>query len=156
MTPLLSRLSPALEPFTAVVFTNKSTYHLPSVLPDFTGIVRTKTSKDISGLPSCLSTLSSNMDTGGPSRLGGPSDQGSQGNDDSKKKGKEREDPDRFRPDPSKECKGDGGSETPGPDDGNDKARNAQISFQVTSQLCERTAPGFQDLQVRGVLTIEV
>jgi hypothetical protein len=64
MAPFLLRLLPALGQFTAVVFTNKSTYHLPSTLPDFTEIVRISTRRTAHALPSCFS-LPSNMDTGG-------------------------------------------------------------------------------------------
>jgi hypothetical protein len=153
MAPFLSRLLPALGQFTAVVFTNKSTYHLPSTLPDFTEIVRISTRRTAHALPSCFS-LPSNMDTGGVLSVGAPSGQGSNGKDDSRKKGKEREERDRFMPDPSEEGNGNGGPKSPGPESG--EARDAQITFQVTTHLCQRSDPSFQDLRVRGALMTKV
>jgi hypothetical protein len=88
------------------------------------------------------------MDTGGVLSVGAPSDQGSDGKDDSREKGKEREereDPDRFIPDPSKKGNGDGGLKSPGPESG--EARDAQITFQVTTHLCQRSDPIFKTLE---------
>jgi len=64
-------------------------------------------------------------------RMGGPSGQSSNGKDDSesRRKGKEREDLDRFiPPDSSKESNGDPGPESHGPDSGNTRD---EISFLV-------------------------
>jgi hypothetical protein len=98
MTSFLSRLLPALEQFSAFVFTDKSMYRLPSALSDFARIARIFTRETAHVLPSSFSTLASNTDAGGPTSLGGPSGQGGNGKDDSTKKDKEREDPERFTP----------------------------------------------------------
>lgn len=154
MTSFLSRLLPALEQFSAFVFTDKSMYRLPSALSDFARIARIFTRETAHVLPSSFSTLASNTDAGGPTSLGGPSGQGGNGKDDSTKKDKEREDPERFTPpDSSKEGKGDPVSESTGLD--SSKARDAKISFRVATHLHQRTE-AFQDLEARGTLKIKV
>jgi len=154
MTSFLSRLSPALEQFSAFVFTDKSTYRLPSALPDFQEIARIATYKSAEGLPSGFS-LSQNMDMDGSLNVGSTSGQGGNGKDDSRRKGKdsEREDPDRFVPPDSGKEAGDPDPESPGPESGD--ARDAEISFRVITHLHQCTKP-FQDLQVKGTLKIKV
>ena len=160
MDTLLQRLSSALgTDFTAIVYTDKSTYHLPSDLSDFTKMAHNSTQK-ADALPSATFSLSSSTDTGGESslRVGAPDNQGSNGNGQKlsgSQKGKEREgqSPDRFTPDPSKEGKGDGGLESPGPESGG--SRDAQIMFSVTSHLIQQSEP-FQDINVVGELTTKV
>ena len=152
MTSFLSRLSPALEQFSAFVFTDKSMYRLPSALPDFQEIARIATRKSAEGLPSGFS-LSQNVDMDGSLNVGSTSGQGGNGKDDSRRKGKEREDPDRFVPPDSGKEGGDPDPESPGPESGD--ARDAEISFRVITHLHQRTEP-FQDLQVKGTLKIKV
>jgi hypothetical protein len=97
ITSFLSRLSPALEGFTTFVFTDKSTYRIPSSLPEFHNISRRATHKTARELSSCVSTLS--QDVGNVTfTVGGSSGQSSNGRDGSRRKGKEREVPERNSP----------------------------------------------------------
>lgn len=164
ITSFLSRLSPALEGFSAFVFTDKSTYRIPSSLPEFNNIGRRATYKTTRELPSCISTLS--QDVGNvTSTVGGPSVQSSNGMDGSRRKGKEREVPERNSPPgPGTRADGDADPESPGPD-GDDDTRSAVISFCVTSHLHQydqahaRDAPRgepFQKLQVQGTVKAKV
>jgi hypothetical protein len=91
------------------------------------------------------------MNTGGSSSIGSPSNQGSNGKDDSTKKGKVQEDSERFTPpDSSKEGKGVPVSESAG-----SEARDAEILFRIATHLRQRTGT-FQDLQANGTLRIKV
>ena len=153
MDLFLLHLSQVLENFTAVIFTNKSTYRLPSAPEKFYEIARANTRKTAYG----LSTLSQNADMGGSFNIGNSSGQGNNGRDgpdNSRRKGKERDSEDPpIPPDSSKEGNGDPDPEYPGPDDGD--AQSAELLFRVSADLLQHNIP-FQTLQVEGALKIKV
>ena len=163
ITSFLSCLSPALEGFSAFVFTDKSTYRIPSSLPEFHNIARCATHKTARELPSCVSTLS--QDVGNVTlTVESPSGQSSNGEDGSSRKGKEREVPERNSPlDSGRTADGDRDPESPGPD--GDNTRSAGISFRVISHLHQYDQPRkqdalrgepFQKLQVQGTVKAKV
>lgn len=75
MISFLLCLLPALEPFSAFIFTDTSTHHIPSTPSDFDKTICTATYRTADELPSCFSTLSQsqNMDTGRSLNLGSQS-----------------------------------------------------------------------------------
>ncbi len=163
ITSFLSHLSPALEGFSAFVFTDKSTYRIPSSLSEFHNIARRATRKTIHELPSCISTLSQDVGNG-TSTVGGITSQGNNGGDGSRRKGKEREVPEpNSPPDSGRTADNDTGLEPLGPD--GDDTRSAEISFRVITHLHqydqprEQDAPRgepFQKLQVQGTVNTKV
>jgi hypothetical protein len=82
-------LSSALKNFTTIIFTDKSTYHLPSDPEKFHETVRANICKT----PYGISTLSQHVDTGGSFNIGGQSGGNNRGDglDDSTRKGKGQE-----------------------------------------------------------------
>jgi hypothetical protein len=151
----LLSLSSALKNFTAIVFTSKSTYRLPSAPDAFQEIVRANTHKT----PHGILTLSQYADAGGSFNVGGQSGSNNGGDRpaDSTRKGKEREreSEDSHIPHDSRKKDSKPGPESPasGPDSSN--ARSAELEFRVSADLLQNGVP-FQSLQAIGVLKIEV
>ena len=164
ITSFLTCLSPALEGFTAFVFTDKSRYRIPSSLPAFYDIARRATYTNARELPCCITMLSQNVGGvsstfGGQSGLSG---QGSNGSDVPRRQGKERDTGDDTRPDSGKGVNSDADPESSGPDG---DTQNAEISFCVATDLHEydqahgRDAPRdepFQNIQVQGTVKTKV
>jgi len=151
MDRFLLHLSQVLENFTAVIFTNKSTYHLPSDPDKFRKIAHASTAYGLS----TLSRLSQNADIGGSLNIGhssGQGDNGRDGPDNSRKNGKERESEDPpILPDSGKEGNNDPDPKSPGPDGD----QSADVSFRVSANLHQHDVL-FQTLQVSGALKIKV
>ena len=143
-------LSSALKNFTAIIFTNKSTYRLPSAPKEFHEIVRANTRKTSYG----ISTLAQHADTGGSFNVGGPSGGNNGGDrpDDSTRKAKERE---RDPEDPSKPHDSNKEDSEPGPESPGPCSSSAELAFRVSADLLQNGV-SFQSLQTRGALKIMV
>ena len=152
MNRFLLCLHPALKNFTAIIFTNKSTYRLPSSPEEFHEIVRANTCKTSYG----ISTLSQHVDAGGSFNVG--PNGGNNGGDrpgDSTRKGKEqeRDSEDPSIPHNSSKEDGEPGPESPG--QGSSDALSAELAFRVSANLLQNGI-AFQSLHARGTLKIKV
>ena len=163
ISSFLSHLSSVLDGFSAFVFTDKSIYRIPLSDSEFLNIVRQatlKTARELPGCPLILSqdTANATLTIGNP---GGQSSNGTGAQDDSGRKGKEREAPERPDSGRTGESNTDAGS--PGP--GNDHTQSAEISFRVITHLhrysqahmqgAPRSEP-FQELQIQGTVKVKV
>jgi hypothetical protein len=144
MDLFLLRLSPLFEGFTAIIFTNKSTYRHPSAPDEFRKVAYAN-----------ICYVLSDSQNANTVNIGGSSGQGNDGRDkpdDSGRKGKKREsDGPPIPPNSSKEGNGDPDPESSGPGSGD---KSAELSFRVSADL-HHGIP-FQNLQVLGALKIKV